>query len=150
MSESINLSNWLEPPHDRWGFHHVADLLDTVPISNESGDVTALPRESVHLDDVSFTSADGSTTTWGRHLNETFCDAICVVHKGSIVDERYFNNLTDKSQHLLMSVTKSVTAAALGISIGRVCFPSMNLSLILHPSLPVQVLMPAQFAISLT
>lgn len=119
MSESVNLSNWLEPPHNRWGFHHVADLLDTVPISNESGDVTALPRESVHLDDVSFTSADGSLTTWGRHLNETFCDAICVVHKGSIVDERYFNNLTDKSQHLLMSVTKSVTAAALGISIGR-------------------------------
>ena len=87
MSESVNLSNWLEPPHNRWGFHHVADLLDTVPISNESGDVTALPRESVHLDDVSFTSADGSLTTWGRHLNETFCDAICVVHKGSIVDE---------------------------------------------------------------
>lgn len=119
MNGSVNLSNWLEPPHNRWGFNHVADLLDTVPISNESGDVTALPQKSIDLDDVSFACADGSPTTWGRHLNETFCDAICVVHKGSIADERYFNNLTDKSQHLLMSVTKSVTAAALGISIGR-------------------------------
>lgn len=119
MSESATLSNWLEPPHNRWAFHHVFDLLDTVSISNMSSETTALPREFIGLDDVSFTAADGSTTTWGRHLSETFCDAICVIHKGTIVDERYFNNLNDESQHLLMSVTKSVTAAALGISIGR-------------------------------
>ena len=116
---SVNLSNWLEPPHNRWAFKHVADLLDTVPISNSSGNVTALPQRLVELGEVSFTAAEGSLTTWERHLNETYCDAICVVHKGKIVDERYFNNLNDKSQHLLMSVTKSVTAAALGIAIGR-------------------------------
>jgi len=119
MSELVHLNNWLEPPHNRWAFQHVADLLDTVPITNSSGIVTALPQNFVDLSAVSFTSADDSTTTWNQHLNNSFCDAICVVHDGFIVYENYFNDLNDKSQHLLMSVTKSVTAAALGISIGR-------------------------------
>jgi hypothetical protein len=115
----VDLSNWLEPPHNRWAFHHVADLLDTAPISNSSGNVTALPQQLVDLNEVSFIAADGSATTWKRHLDETYCDAICVVHEGSIVYENYFNNLNDQSQHLLMSVTKSVTAAAVGIAVGR-------------------------------
>ena len=82
ISDSVTLSNWLEPPHNRWSFHHVADLIDSVPIFNSSSDVTALPRVLINLDNVSFTAADGSTTTWLRHLNETFCDAICVIHNG--------------------------------------------------------------------
>lgn len=119
MSESVNFDNWMDPPHNRWAFHHVADLVKTVPISNHGDFISALPRRSVDLDDISFSALDGSTTDWNRHLRETYCDAICVIHDGHIIDERYFNGLDERSLHLLMSVTKSMTAAALGVAIGR-------------------------------
>lgn len=119
MTPAVTLANWLDAPHNRWSFHHVDHLLPTVGITNSGGLVTSLPRRSVDLDNVTFMAADGSTTTLERHLHESFCDALCVVHDGAIVYERYFNGMNDDSKHLLMSVTKSFTAAALGVAIGR-------------------------------
>lgn len=119
MTDSVTLANWMDPPHNRWAFHHVADLTKTIPISNYGGFVSALPRRPHDLDNISFTALDGSVTNWSRHLNETYCDAVCVIHDGFIVDERYFNGMHEDSRHLLMSVTKSMTAAALGVAIGR-------------------------------
>lgn len=63
--------------------------------------------------------ADGRRTTLDEHLAETYCDGLCVVHDGHIVYERYFNGMTDGTAHLLMSVSKSVGAATLGVSIGN-------------------------------
>jgi len=119
MNDPVTLENWLDAPHNRWAFHHVDQLLKTVPLTNNGAPVTELPRATFDLDSVSFLAADGSTTNWVRHLNESFCDAVCVIHDGSIVDERYFNGLQPESRHLLMSVTKSFTAAALGVAIGK-------------------------------
>ena len=90
-----------------------------VDVANRSGVVTQLPHRPTDLGHVTFDAADGSTTTWDRHLRESFCDAVCVVHDGMIVDERYFEGMNCESRHLLMSVTKSFTAAALGVAIGR-------------------------------
>ncbi len=119
MNDSVNLRNWMDSPHNRWSFQHISEILNTVPISNTSGQVNVLPRADTNLDDVSFAAADGSTTSLKRHLDQTFCDSICVIHDGAIVYERYFNGMHQETPHLLMSVTKSVTAAALGIAIGR-------------------------------
>ena len=71
------------------------------------------------LDDVTFAAADGTTVRWADHLTQTYCDGVCVVHRGRIVHERYLNGMTERTPHLLMSVSKSVCGAALGISIGR-------------------------------
>ncbi|MFM9111890.1 MAG: serine hydrolase domain-containing protein [Actinomycetota bacterium] len=119
MPSPITRENWLDTPHNRWSFHHVGEVLDTVPIVSDGRRTITLPRRHVDLDGVPFRSRDGSMTTWARHLDESFCDATCVIHDGSIVYERYFNGLGSDSRHLLMSVTKSFTAAALGIAIGR-------------------------------
>ena len=119
MSATATFDNWMDPPHNRWAFHHIADLMNTSPISNQGNSVSTLPRRPLDLDNISFLALDGSTTNWSRHLRETYCDAICVIHDGHIVDERYFNGLDEGSLHLLMSVTKSMTAAALGVAIGR-------------------------------
>lgn len=115
----VSLSNWLEPPHNRWAFQNVAEILPTVQIVNNSGKITHLPNARTNISNVTFTAADGSTTTWAKHLRESFCDAVCVIHDGQIVDEQYFNGMHEQSKHLLMSVTKSFTSAALGIAIGR-------------------------------
>ena len=119
MSTTATFENWMDPPHNRWAFHHVADLMETAPISNHGDFISALPRRPIDLDDISFKALDGSTTNWKHHLRETYCDAICVIHDGHIIHERYFNGLDEGRLHLLMSVTKSMTAAALGVAIGK-------------------------------
>ncbi len=119
MSDAVNLQNWMESPHNRWSFQHVSEFLPTVPISNTSGQINFLPSAEIDLSEIMLIAGDGSTTNLSRHLERTYCDAICVVHDGVIVYEEYFNNMNQESQHLLMSVTKSVTAAALGVAIGR-------------------------------
>lgn len=44
---------------------------------------------------------------------------MCVVHNGTIIDERYFNGMDERRLHLLMSVSKSFCGAALGIAIDQ-------------------------------
>ena len=55
------------------------------------------------------------------------CDAICIVHDGEIVYEEYFNGMRQDTAHLLMSVSKSMCGAALGVSIGAGRFAASDL-----------------------
>jgi CubicO group peptidase (beta-lactamase class C family) len=118
LDRQITLSNWLDPPFNRVAFQRVRELCPTALIAR-SPSPRSLPVEPVALDDVTLAAADGSVVTWSDHLERSFCDGVCVVHRGRIVHERYLNGMTERTPHLLMSVSKSVCGAALGIAIGR-------------------------------
>lgn len=47
--------------------------------------------------------------TWHQSLEENYTDGIIILHRGRIVYERYFGEMTPESLHALMSVTKSFT-----------------------------------------
>ena len=47
--------------------------------------------------------------TWETSLWENYTDGILVLHRGKIVFERYFAELTEDRLHAAMSVTKSFT-----------------------------------------
>ncbi len=49
----------------------------------------------------------GTAMTWPQALAAMHTDAVLVLHRGRIVDERYFGVTTPKSQHIAFSVTKS-------------------------------------------
>ena len=115
----ITLTNWLAPPFNRDAFQRVRELTPTALIRNNSGNVTTLPTDLLPLDELRYQGADGSERVWDRHLDDSFCDAVCVVHGGRIVFERYLNGMTERTPHLLMSVSKSFCGAALGVAVGR-------------------------------
>jgi CubicO group peptidase (beta-lactamase class C family) len=119
IDRTVTLDNWMDEPHQRWAFQHVRELVPTARIHNDHGPHTVLPVDLVDLDQVELAAADGTTTTIGRHLETSRCDAICVVNDGRIVMERYLNGMTARTPHLLMSVSKSFCGAALGIAIDR-------------------------------
>ncbi|HEX9623036.1 MAG TPA: serine hydrolase [Streptosporangiaceae bacterium] len=52
-------------------------------------------------------------------LADSYTDGFIVLHKGRVVFERYFNGMAPDTPHLLMSVSKSVTAAVAGVLAGR-------------------------------
>lgn len=120
LERTITLANWLEPPYNRKAFQRVRELVPTALIRNHSGTTRPLnERPAAHIDTLPVALADGSMVGLGEQLERSCCDTLCVVHDGAIVFERYLNGMRVDTPHLLMSVSKSLTAATLGISIGR-------------------------------
>ena len=113
----VTLANWQDPPFNRWGFQHVRELIPTARIERAETP-RALPRAERDLAGVAFES-DGRTWTLGEALDATYTDGFLVLQRGEILTELYRNGLTPSRTHLLMSVSKSITATVAGILAGR-------------------------------
>src|SRR6185503_9410888 len=72
-------ANWIDPPHNRWGFLHVRELTRTARIRGSADSVATLPRAIEDLAPVEF---DHRQRRWtiGEMLDETFTDGLMVVH----------------------------------------------------------------------
>jgi CubicO group peptidase (beta-lactamase class C family) len=115
----VTLANWRTAPYNQWAFHHVRELLPAADIPHASGDVRELSVKTASLDRLSFTGPDGKKLTLDQALQATNTDGIVVLHRGSIVLERYFNGMTERSPHIFMSVTKSMLGLLAGILVER-------------------------------
>ncbi|MFM8940908.1 MAG: serine hydrolase, partial [Phenylobacterium sp.] len=97
-------------PQLRWSFSHTRELVPTRNISRGLGAPLPLPRaERDDLDAVRFTvTGTDESMTWGESLVENYVDGVVILHRGRIVQERYFGALRPEGQHIAMSVTKSL------------------------------------------
>jgi CubicO group peptidase (beta-lactamase class C family) len=109
----VTLANWQEPPGNRWAFQHVRELIPSARIRRGHGPIWVLPRAEQDVLDVRIGGEPGAPTV-ARHLDETQTDGFLVVHRGHVVAEHYFNGMEPDTPHLLMSVSKSITAAVAG------------------------------------
>jgi CubicO group peptidase (beta-lactamase class C family) len=57
--------------------------------------------------------------TLAQALRATCTDGLVVLHQGSIVLERYANGMTQRSPHILMSISKSMLGLLAGILVGQ-------------------------------
>ena len=117
-TSTVTLANWQDAPFNRWAFQHVRELIPGARIARRAGRVRALPRAEQELGGVSF-SFEGRELTVAELLEDSYTDGFLVLHRGRVVAERYFNGMTPDTPHLLMSVSKSVTAAVAGVLAGR-------------------------------
>jgi CubicO group peptidase (beta-lactamase class C family) len=110
---------WDRPPWNRWSFQNIRQILPTVEVWRGAGPARVLPRAERDLDDLTIPAIEGGASTLMGLLDETYTDGFLVLRDGRIVYERYFNGMTPRSLHLSQSVAKSVTAAAVGVLVGR-------------------------------
>jgi CubicO group peptidase (beta-lactamase class C family) len=115
----VTLANWRTSPFNKWSFHHVRELLPTADIPHDPANVRQLPVHPIVLDGLRFSAADGTDLTLEAALQATSTDALVVLHKGRIVLERYANGMTERTPHILMSVSKSMLGLVAGILAGR-------------------------------
>jgi CubicO group peptidase (beta-lactamase class C family) len=116
----VTLANWQDSPFNRWGFTHIQDLMPTARIGRGSGPVSELADgETADLGRVDFVSADGQKWTVAQMVEATFTDGFLVLHHGRVVAERYGPGLDPGTRHLLMSVSKSLTATLTGALVGQ-------------------------------
>src|SRR3989454_7525192 len=117
----VTLANWQDPPFNRWAFRHVGELIPTARIARGDGPVSRLPEHPRNLS-ATPVHADGRPVSLATFLERTYTDGIIVLHGGRVVMESYFNGMSARTRHLLMSVSKSVTSAVCGRLVGRGLF----------------------------
>lgn len=106
-------------PALRYSVVHMREFMPTVNVPR--GNMVPVSHFEYDLDDridsVTFIpTGETKTVTWRESLDLNYTDGIIILHKGKIVYEKYFSELTPKRVHAVMSVTKSLTgvlAAAL-------------------------------------
>ena len=120
-------------PRNRWTFSHVRETVPTANVWRGSGAAAPLPTAPRDLDGIAFQSLGGETLNFGQMLTRTYTDGVLVLHRGSVVYEKYAGALTPERPHLAMSVTKSFvgTLAAILVAEGR-----------LDPAAPVTQYLP--------
>ena len=112
--DQVTLANWRSAPFNRWAFHHVREILPSAPIVRADRH-WPLPRAPQRLDDITFQDRDGERHALGRALRDTYTDAFIVLKNGRIIDERYYGGMKSHHPHIVMSVSKSLTALLAGI-----------------------------------
>ena len=105
----VTLANWRASPFNRWGFHHVRELIASADIPNDFRKVST------------FQEGPGEFgMPWFRDfLAKTDTDALAIVHRGRLVFEHYANGTTAETPHILMSVSKSMLGLLLGVLASR-------------------------------
>ena len=115
----VTLANWQEPPFNRWSFSHMREFVPTQRISRGPGPVTPLPVARLPLGKTVLHRVDGAAATVDEVFEETYTDAVVVVHGGRVVLERYAGQTAPDTPHLLMSISKSVVGCIAGNLVER-------------------------------
>ena len=107
-SDLVTFANWMTPPFNRWGMHHVRQLTATTPVYHAP---VAIPATYARQDVSAFTfnSIGGETVTVAQHLAASRTDAFLVMQHGRILHEEYFNGQRPQDAHIIFSITKSLT-----------------------------------------
>ena len=122
-------------PKLRWAFSNIRRLMPTSRVARGIGAVSVLPRaERDDIDAVLFQPMGRTEPmSWAQSLAANYTDGIVVLHRGRIVQERYFGALDEHRAHIAWSVTKSFfgTIAAALVAEGQ-----------LDPHAPVSAYVP--------
>ena len=114
-AEPPTLEQWQVPPYLRWSMHHIKDFLpvrmiDPAPRPRE------IERRRAELETLTVSHPwEDRVASFADVMQQSFTDGWLVMHRGTVVAERYFDELTESGAHLLMSVSKSLTATVAGI-----------------------------------
>jgi len=104
-------SDFFSFPKMRWTVCHIRELMPTKEVSRGLGPPVSLSYGHVDgIDSVTFVPLGGEKPmTWEESLLANYTDGILVLHKGSIVYEKYFGALDEAGKRAAMSMTKSMT-----------------------------------------
>jgi CubicO group peptidase (beta-lactamase class C family) len=115
-ADQVTLANWRTAPYMKWAFQHVREIVPSADIPGASGDVWKLKPEPADFSSFGF-EHNGKQCGLDQFVDETDTDSLVILHRGRVILERYGNGMTSDTPHILMSVSKSLTAIVAGILI---------------------------------
>lgn len=118
-ASQVTLANWRTAPFNKWAFQHVREIIATADIANDPDAVRALPVDRQSLDKITLDDGTGARIGLDNFLARSHTDGFVVLHKGRLIYERYFNDMTARTPHILMSVSKSMLGLLAGTLVAR-------------------------------
>jgi len=116
----VTLSTWQEPASIHWSFQHMREIIPSQPIPGPDGPPTPLePGDDIDLSRIQLKRLSGDQSTAAHVIDETWTDALLVLHDGRVLIERYYGGCTPATPHLLMSMSKSIVGCVAGILVDR-------------------------------
>jgi CubicO group peptidase (beta-lactamase class C family) len=114
---TATLSNYDRPPFQRWSLINMRELIPSRLVKKGpwTQELVRRPRD---LTDFRF-ELDGTQYDLAAALDQTYVDALMVVHNDEVVFEYFEDGVHPDSRHIAQSVTKSFVATVAGILIGR-------------------------------
>lgn len=122
---SVKDGSFIEFPALRYSAVHVQQFLPTVEVSRQLRAPDSLPYKlDDNIDGLTFHPGHpqretNQTMTWETSLAENYTDGILILHKGTVVYERYFGALRENAKHMAMSVSKSFTGTLASILVAE-------------------------------
>jgi CubicO group peptidase (beta-lactamase class C family) len=107
-----DLDSWQEPPHNRWAFAHLGELIPSAVVSRRPE--TAPPEATRRLG-----ALTGLVPDLEQRLERTCTDAFLVVRGDEVLAEYSRAGFHRDDRHLIMSVSKSLCSLVVGALVGR-------------------------------
>lgn len=117
-SAQVTLANWRTAPYLKWAFQHVREIVPSADIANAPDGVWQLESAPKDLSSFAF-QRNGERYSLDRLIADTDTDGLVILHRGKVIHEHYANGMTANTPHILMSVSKSLTAIVAGILVDR-------------------------------
>ncbi|WP_418907412.1 serine hydrolase domain-containing protein [Glutamicibacter endophyticus] len=112
---AVTAANWQLPENIRYSFQNLADVLPTVKVSRGDDHIAKLPRTEMDLGSIQLPRSMGEPSMTVRGvMNSTDTDAWLVMQDGRILTEKYLEPMTALTDHLLMSVSKTLVGTVAG------------------------------------
>lgn len=113
--DGASLANWRNAPVSQWTFQNVPEIIPVAPIAATPGDVQRLRLAPRLMDGFRLATHGGGSLDLEQFLDATATDGLVILLDGAIVHETYAHGMTDRTQHILMSASKSVVGLMVGI-----------------------------------
>ena len=104
----VTRENFMGGPQNRWAYQHLRELFPTRAVQRAAA-AARLPVRQIDLDSLEVQLDAKRKSTLAAWLPRAYTDGFMVLHDGAVVYERYFNNQTAATPHLMFSGTKSFT-----------------------------------------
>ena len=113
--------SFFEFPAIRWSVVHMRQMLPTINVSRGLGAIEPLEYAlDKNIDAITFTPWNSKEKmTWEQSLWENYTDGMLILHKGKVVYEKYFSELTENDVHAVMSLTKSFNGTLASILVAE-------------------------------
>ncbi len=128
----VTLANWRQSPFSRWSFRNVRRLLPTEGLAQGPGG-SPFPVGIRDLADLPVEGKSGESLRLTEFLQETHTTGLLALHRGRLAFEWYDRGLSGDRPHIIFSISKSVTAALVGVLADRG---------LLDPEGPIAALLP--------
>lgn len=108
-------------PAIRWSVVHMRQMLPTINVSRGLNAPDPLKYKlDKNIDAITFKPwGEEKPMTWEESLWKNYTDGMIILHKGKVVYERYFSELTGNDVHAVMSLTKSFTGTLASILVAE-------------------------------